>query len=108
MAFFTLHVDRTVVELDHLARAREPEPVASRARDNVRAAIKPVEYPRQVDGRNSHASIVDRDNRAGAVRGRAEGDSDGAALGAVLDGVGQEIFEDPLDSHPINHGPHVG
>src|SRR5262249_9025372 len=90
-----LDPDATAVELDELARQRQPE---SRSLDLlVRGAdlLELLEHPLLILGRDPHAGI-DHGDLDGAV-GDGGADVDPAALRRELQRVGQQIEKDLLD-----------
>src|SRR5437762_11338802 len=88
--------------LDDLPSACEPDPRAADPTFDVPSPLEALEDTGQISSRNTQPLISDRQDSpwASDLLFR-DGHGDGAALGAVLDGVGEQILEDALQTHSI-------
>lgn len=100
--FFAGDGDSATVLLDDLLRADEPDP---RPLDTPRVtgAIELLEDVGHVRRRDADARVRDRQHRPCIVPLPFPRDrhGDGTPLGAILAGVGEEVFEHPLETRCI-------
>src|SRR5262249_35500479 len=104
----TLHFDAATVGLGQ--RSHQCEAEAETAGGGRRLVGHPrvlVEYAGELAAGNAHAEVLDRDlDHARTIVRHRRADDDAAAAGRVLDGVRDQILENPIE--PVTVSRHSG
>ena len=84
------------MELDQIPGSGQPESSAREFGRNVARALISFEHMREVRGRDAHTMVLDRQHSPAPIPSYLHEDL--AAVGAVLDGVRENVVEYSLES----------